>query len=340
MMDCLLKKYLLVFLLGLEIMGFSVPSYALEHWTSPIVSEIKTLKVSNLTNQEQSLWVSGPITWDAESPELTYQLSPFQTVEIPLVDFQKFPWVHLKAQKPGLFQIMAQTKFEDSFLLQPAASTRWKGRVRPESQLVISNLAPFPQTVRLTTDSSESQEVIVPALDILKVPMNSNWTARMLTAEGSAHIAAVFTSSYNSKSLTADNTPVILNSTQNPEVHYFKVANKSDTQSFVVALTDPELIKSAKLQISNKAVGRILVANIDFGHNQTNRDLSVARKTPWSWHVSHVFRFAELASQDCDGSPEMLEENLGPWKENLGVICFWNYRVSEELTADQVATGR
>lgn len=56
----------------------------------------------------------------------------------------------------------------------------------------------------------------------------------------------------------------------------------------------------------------------------------------WSWHISKVFRFAELASQSCDGSPQFIEDILPAWVGGVfnggsTTICFWGYQVTEEL---------
>jgi hypothetical protein len=135
--------------------------------------------------------------------------------------------------------------------------------------------------------------------------------------------------------LPANATPVTL--TPPAEGSFFLLSNRQRNQSYVVRLTSSEMISEARQQIASPAsLGHILIAEIGKNSGGFNRNLSESQKTPWSWHIEKPLRFADLASQDCDGSPEMLEELILPWIENSGLICFWNYQIIKELSADEV----
>ena len=121
--------------------------------------------------------------------------------------------------------------------------------------------------------------------------------------------------------------------------HFFLLTNSQKNQSYVVNITNPKLVSEARDQIQNpnSTSGRILIGQVGKNSGGFNRDFNDTKKTPWTWHVDTVLHFAELASQDCDGSPEMLEEMALPWIENSGVICFWNYKVTKELKASEIS---
>lgn len=125
--------------------------------------------------------------------------------------------------------------------------------------------------------------------------------------------------------------------------NYFMVSTKgaNPEEAFVIALDDPQQISTAREQIQNKELEKIIVARIELGHGGFNRALSAKDKSPYSWSVYYVDAFADFAHIDCDGSPDLTEERL-PQKlsEGGGRICFWRYRVIKELTLDEVASGK
>lgn len=118
----------------------------------------------------------------------------------------------------------------------------------------------------------------------------------------------------------------------------FLLANESRTHSYTVRLTDPAQIQAARDQIKYPTGlrARILVGQVSAGSNRDNQNMVGPYKHMWSWHISKVFRFAELASQSCDGNPQFIEDVLPAWvgggfNGGSTVICFWGYRVVEEL---------
>ena len=118
----------------------------------------------------------------------------------------------------------------------------------------------------------------------------------------------------------------------------FLLSNSSRSFQFIARIEDPTLIAAARAQLQNpnSHLGRILVAEITAGSNHENMNLLSPYRTWWSWHVSKVLRFADLASQSCDGNPDFLQDVLPAW---LGgaftgaqpIICFWSYRIVDEL---------
>lgn len=141
------------------------------------------------------------------------------------------------------------------------------------------------------------------------------------------------------------NAPVLAKKTVSFQVDtsktYFLVSTKTarPDESFVIALTDPQMIATAREQIKNKSLEKIVVAGIELGNGGFNRAFSSRDKSPYSWSVYRVDAFADFAHIDCDGSPDQTEERLLQKLNEGGRICFWRYRVTQELTPTQVATG-
>jgi len=317
-------------LLSFSLSLFLSSAHAYELWSLPIESELKTLKITNLTSQPQSLWAG----------DVSQRIPAFGTFDLPLNQFPNQTWLPLKAESNQLFQIQIETSYETQTLLNPGSQTRWKIRIRPESDLVIFNQAPFEQKILLSAPGNFSEFHQLKAFEKKRFRLPPFLNGALLTLSGEARLGGFLISASGPKSLLPDPAPVSLK--PDPEAKYFRLTNKSGSQSYVVALDDPTLISQARKQIQEpKAfLPRILLGKVGFGNGNFNRDFSSSSKALWSWHLTEVFRFAELASQECDGSPQMLEENLLSWTQGSSVICFWSYRIVEELSLQKVQTGR
>ncbi|GEM_PF-1513496 len=127
-----------------------------------------------------------------------------------------------------------------------------------------------------------------------------------------------------------------------PAKVYFLVSTKETParESFVIALDDPKMIKTAREQIHSPAFEKIIVAGIELGHGNYNRSFSAKDRAPYSWSVQRVDAFADFAHIDCDGSPDLTEERLYQKLNEGGRICFWRYRVTRELTHHEVVRGQ
>ena len=124
---------------------------------------------------------------------------------------------------------------------------------------------------------------------------------------------------------------------------YFLVAPRqvqnietSKDDQFVVKITNPKLIEKARDQIKNKNLEKILFGQVVLGHQGFNRNMGSKNKNFWNWSVSEVTNIADLGSTTCNGFPQLVEDRSEFWINNPGNICFWNYRIKKELTADEV----
>lgn len=119
---------------------------------------------------------------------------------------------------------------------------------------------------------------------------------------------------------------------------YFLVAEwpgrENHFDSYVAPLSDPADIAHARDLIARGpvAAGRaILAARIAKGANDVNRDYRDSYRRQWSWHVSDVEGFGDMAIEVCDGWPAFVESDVDYWVNNVGAICFWSYTVVAEL---------
>ncbi len=120
------------------------------------------------------------------------------------------------------------------------------------------------------------------------------------------------------------------------ETVWFEVGEISPVraQSFLVPLSDPEQIAHARDLIARgpSAGSTILSASIQAGGDGFNRNLKITGSPLWSWHVTGVAGFADMAIELCDGWPGFVEQNPQAFIDNTnGQICFWGYTVVSEL---------
>lgn len=321
---------------------------AFEHWNLAVEKDLKTIIVYNKTSQPQTLWVSGPIKSLPSNPEekleQALRIDAFGSLEIASITFKQHPWIHLKAENKNSLQLTVFDENQKETLLTSGSSHRWMSKTTTRGDLILVNLAPFAQKIRFF-DSSEnpdhSASVVLEAFEKQRLELPSWGSGRSLIVEGEARLHAYIASPQKPQSFRPSLDPGF--SRPAPDKTYFRLSNRDDSQSYIVGLVDAELIEQARIQIKQPLgspgpwIARILIAEIDYGSAGENRDWSKPGKPLWSWHVRRAINFAQLAHQDCDGSPEMLEELLSPWKQGSGIICFWNYRVVEELSHSEVS---
>jgi hypothetical protein len=319
---------------------FARLSSAVDVWSFPNETELKTLVVTNLKSQPKDLWISGPNLQD----ETRLTVPAYGHLEIPLTDFSQHPWLRAVSTEPHALHLEIQTSFETMLDLEPEQTTTWKVRAVTAGEIILFNQAPFAQKIEIRTPTLIWKEVTLAAFEKIHIPIAPELKSHVLSINGEARFSGISLAGENSQRLVANPKPQILAIGESP-ARYFRLTNSSQDQSYVVKLDSAELIAEAQNQIQRPwqttYLPRILMARVEGGHGGFNRDMSSPWKAPWSWHVAEVFRFADFASQACDGSPEFLEQTLQSWSpDGQGVICFWNYRITEELSADQVQNGR
>ena len=127
---------------------------------------------------------------------------------------------------------------------------------------------------------------------------------------------------------------------------YFVVAERPGVvetgDSFVLPLSSDADVAYARDLVArgpDAAGSPIVFAEISAGPDGINRDLLAAGEPLWNWHVSRFEGFGDVGIELVDGSPTLVEEDVGGWivntrrseSETVGHIGFWNYTVVSEL---------
>lgn len=115
---------------------------------------------------------------------------------------------------------------------------------------------------------------------------------------------------------------------------YFEVQNRDkNDDSFVVHITDTEMIARARSILANPSSEKIVIGEVKSGSGNHNLNLYSPDRAPWSWHVSRVTNFSDFASTACNGLPQIVEDRALTWPNDPGRICFWTYRLKREISA-------
>lgn len=331
---------------------------ATEAWASDVVyvpgmcdpSEL-TLEVSNKSSEAQRFWTQ--VRFDDEIKEDPYDLAPKTTLKISAETFLlEKSGFSVKAWDKNTLSISATCKGSAKVPLNDVTSpevTHWLPSGTTTIKMHILNLFLAKNKVTVTAfDSSRNflgQREVVLTKNYVTESFKWTLTKEVAFVEVSGdqrlHSWLFFESNSEEKFSPAwVAKPKML--AASPELTYFLVSTKENrpSESFVIALSDAQKIATAREQIHNKSLEKIIVAGIELGHGNFNRSFSSKDKSPYSWSVHRVDAFADFAHIDCDGSPDLTEERLMQKLNEGGRICFWRYRVVRELTLQEVTQGR
>jgi hypothetical protein len=119
---------------------------------------------------------------------------------------------------------------------------------------------------------------------------------------------------------------------------YFVVSdiNNNHNDSYVIGLENEYEIAHARnlIEFGPSAGGSILIADIAAGSDGINRNVQAAGEPLWNWHVTQFLGFADFTAEIYDAWPSYVESDVGGWIANTGGrIGFWNYTVTQEITA-------
>jgi hypothetical protein len=108
----------------------------------------------------------------------------------------------------------------------------------------------------------------------------------------------------------------------------FGVRGVPDSQGqFVAATSDPAVLGKLEAELAVPANQRSLhihgpIASGSGGHNLS-----------WSWHfVPDQWDMVEMSIELCDGTPQLVEDDLDYWIETVGTFCPWASYVQYEHT--------
>lgn len=310
-----------------------------------------TVWVSNKTNQMQRVWMQTRETDLVE--EKSYDLNPREQIKVPATEFLRTPKAFsVKTWDRGVLQVETQCWGEDKVLLTSSVAQEIDHYLTSSTthvKLTIVNLFPNPQAARLQFFNRSNQIVKEEPFHLgkyyetqaIKLTVPAGATRLHISAEARLHSQVQLIQNNQFKlSPGIALAPVILNADSQQVYFLVSTRERNPDQSFVIALSDPAKIATAREQIRNPQLEKIIVGGITLGNGGFNRAFGSSDRAPYSWSVYRVDAFADFAHIDCDGGPDSTEERL-PEKLNAGGrICFWHYRVTKELTLDEVRSGR
>lgn len=114
------------------------------------------------------------------------------------------------------------------------------------------------------------------------------------------------------------------------ESRYFEFTSgdESINYSFIAKTSDPEVIGKIEEELERPLDERTLHinGNIERGDGGHNSD--------WSWHFTpNEWDMVEMSVEVCDGRPQMVEDSLDYWVDQVGYFCPWSSRIAGEVEA-------
>lgn len=94
---------------------------------------------------------------------------------------------------------------------------------------------------------------------------------------------------------------------------------------FFARTNDPDVIRVAREELELPIAERELFINGPLARGDG------AHNGPWSWHfVPSEWALVPRAIELCDGTPQMVEDDLDYWVDRVGHYCPWSAYVMEE----------
>lgn len=119
---------------------------------------------------------------------------------------------------------------------------------------------------------------------------------------------------------------------QPPEAVQFRIGSRAagdDSEDFVVATRDPDLIAAARAQLNLPEDQRSM-----FVHGALARG-DGGINAPWSWHVhGNAWQLVEVSIELCDGRASDIEADLEYWIDTVGSFCPWSSYVKAEVSGE------
>lgn len=116
------------------------------------------------------------------------------------------------------------------------------------------------------------------------------------------------------------------NSDEGERYYEFTHADQGVEYSIIARTSDPEVIDRIEDELDLPFEERSLhihgdIERGDGGHNNN-----------WSWHFTPgEWNMVEISAEVCDGRPQMVEDDLDYWVDQVGYFCPWSSRVAGEV---------
>ena len=319
------RTRLLLLILGIQLLALT--SHA-EIWFLPHLEAPQELWVSNPTTQDQWLWTAPPHDDGNTNSEKSWSVPAKSKLQIQLKDLPPDAWMQINARTPLSISI----KQNDLWTLVPEgrSAKRALKNPHPAEALFVTNISPIRQDGLILFQSRKgeqfSQSLSLDGFSQIKISLPETEISS-IEVQGQWSLLAHTWSKKGLQILNPESEAVAPSSAVR-----FIASDSNPHSSFVVEISDPDLINQAREQIQNpNGPGpKIMIAQIATGSGQINQNLKDRLHGSWSWHVDKVLKFADLALQSCDGTPEFVEQYLVSWMTSP-VICFWSFRITKEL---------
>ncbi len=345
------KKWLLGAVI-LSIFTYQNVQAVVLHW--PQLCAAGELQLKNDSADSVTVWLQKFGKTLIRETEIT--IDPKSILILPLAEITEEERFALLAFNDHQPQLVAKHKCADQVQQTSSLASSLEGGVLTykksdllTNKIWIQNLFTGSNQVEIEFQDSAFKKIITEKLTLTSLarlvftPPDAikNWSYFRFTT---SHKSAVFNLSSTGHDQPIKITPP--QSTVDPAAFYFLVGSRQvETgqvgldDSFVVKITDENLAARARELIANPQQEKMLFARIQKDHQGFNRNWSKIEKSFWSWSTAEVTNFADLGSTACNGTPQEVEDRMDYWVTDPGQICFWNYRVKKELSAQQVATG-
>lgn len=312
--------------------------------------EALTITVRNKTAEPQRLWTQ--VRFETDLQELHHDIDAKSQIKIPGEKFlpQQMAF-SIKSWEKNSLQITARCDDNASFPLSDLTSpqvSHWLPSGVKSVKLHLLNLFLKSNAVKLKAFGKndlllgEKDLILEKYYDTesLKWAFSQNIVRIEVFGNERLH-SLLFYDEANTEKISPAVTLKPVSLPVDPQKTYFLVSTKEarPEEAFVIALSDSQQIATAREQIKNPSLEKIIVGGIELGNGGFNRAFLARDKSPYSWSVNRVDAFADFAHISCDGSPDLTEERLLEKLNEGGRICFWRYRVVKELSAQEVATG-
>lgn len=308
----------------------------------PCTSKEMELLVRNPTEDTGKFWIQS--RRGREVAEQAFEIAPGASLRLPGTELVL----------PGGAFSVRQAGLEMIFFLQCRGLMRMTPLASPRVEYDVVH-SPGPLSLRLLNLHHASQNVEVSfvnregrTLHNANVPLDKNYVStetRLIPPPGTERVLIEGTARLNSQLMTAEERPLKAlipapaKVAADPGTAYFLAADEDLSQSYIVPLRDPALIEQARRIVATQSP-RIIVAEVEpVERASDNRDFLSKDSAPWSWRVSNVLGFSQLASQECSGSPGMIEDFKESWMPGPRGICFWSFHLKLELSPAEVSAG-
>lgn len=324
----------LIFIFGVLL---STPLRAESLYQVSFCSGPKKIIAQNLTAADQAIWTRflGKNGYD----EIRFVLKPWQKLilsqeVLPAAEFS------IKTTTPLLTITTSCDGNLVSWNQNPSPLRKWIVTPGSKLKLFLQNLNPSSQTIMLHFRDAqggliESRSL---ALDFYFRTQTFKFPATAQTAElvGEGRLTALLMEA-STKTFLKESPASDIEVNVDEKASYFLLTDLEIKKSFVVKIEDQKMADRARKLIQQGSY-QLLFGDIEYAPGSENRSLTEKNPVPFSWHVSKVGNFNDYGSINCDGSPESVEDQILGWLQKKR-ICFWNYHLHKELTADEVRFG-